>query len=108
MLVDIGFYNYINLEKLVSVKAARSRSEETLDDKAFYEQIKEQGVAIDMTNGKTRRSYVIATDGKVYMSSVRPETLYNRINAALGYTFSVEPGLEEDDEGEQGNFSEQG
>ncbi|MBA4293761.1 hypothetical protein C0431_12435 [bacterium] len=95
MLIDIGYYNYVNLEKIVGLKSGK---EETKDDKLFYEEIKEQGIAVDATNGNKRRSYVMTSDGKVYVSNVRPETLYKRINGALGYSLIAEPEGEEDEE----------
>ena len=87
MLIDIGYYNYVNLEKVVGVK---SRKEETKEDEAFYEELKARGAAIDATNGNKRRSYVMTSDGAVYVSNLRPETIYKRVNNALGYSFTTD------------------
>lgn len=93
MLVDIGYYNYVNLEKLIGVKSGK---EETKEDETFYQEAKSQGVVIDATNGNKRRSYVMMSDGKMYVSNLRPETIYKRINNALGYNFAADPDSEEE------------
>lgn len=87
MLIDIGYYNYVNLEKVVGVKSGK---DETKEDEAFYQELKSRGTAIDATNGNKRRSYVMTSDGSVYVSNLRPETIFKRVNNALGYSFTSE------------------
>lgn len=87
MLIDIGYYNYVNLEKVVGVKSGK---DETKEDEAFYQELKLRGTAIDATNGNKRRSYVMTSDGSVYVSNLRPETIFKRVNNALGYSFTSE------------------
>lgn len=85
MLIDIGYYNYVNLEKIVGVKC---RKEETKEDACFWEEINKSKSCVDVTAGNKRRSYILTSDGKTYVSSLKSETLFKRINKALGYNFS--------------------
>ncbi|MGF0347743.1 extracellular matrix/biofilm biosynthesis regulator RemA family protein [Rhodococcus sp. IEGM1300] len=84
MMVDIGYLNYISIDKIVSVK---HRHEATKEDVNFYTAAEKRGVVIDMTGGKKRRSYVLTSDGFVYVTSFKSETIRGRINRMMGIGF---------------------
>lgn len=92
MMIDIGFTNYVMLDKIVAVK---SRKEGTREDVSFVKLAEDAGLFVDMTSGAKRKSYVLLSDGRVCASIYKSDTIRQRINRMMGLGYDEEDLLEE-------------
>lgn len=75
MLINIGFGNVINSDKVISVI-----SPDAAPIKRMVQNAKDSGMAIDATCGRKTRAVIITESGHVVLSAVTPETVMNRTN----------------------------
>ena len=73
-LMNIGFGNMVNTDKIVSII-----SSDSAPAKRMISRGKEQEILIDATQGRRTKS-VIFTDNKIILSALQPETLAGRFN----------------------------
>ena len=73
-LMNIGFGNMVNTDKIVSII-----SSDSAPAKRMISRGKEQEILIDATQGRRTKS-VIFTENKIILSALQPETLAGRFN----------------------------
>lgn len=73
MFVNIGFGNYINSNQVVSVSRADSAPMKRLVATA-----RDQGILVDVTQGRKTKSVITAMNGQVILSALMPETIADR------------------------------
>lgn len=69
-LVNIGFGNEVNIDKIVAVV-----SPDAAPIKRIVQTAKDSGTAIDATCGRKTRSVIICDSGHVILSALQPETV---------------------------------
>ena len=72
-LINIGFGNIVNTSKIISVV-----SPESAPIKRLVQSAKENGNAIDATQGRKTKAVLIMEDTKVVLSALLPETIAGR------------------------------
>lgn len=73
-LVSIGFGNLVSAERVISIL-----SPESAPIKRMIQDVREKGLLIDASFGRSTKSVIIMDSGNVVLSSVPPETLSARI-----------------------------
>ena len=74
-LINIGFGNSINSDKVITIVSPDSAPAKRLIGRA-----KEQERSIDATQGRKTKAVIIAEDDYVILSALTPETLSARFN----------------------------
>ncbi len=74
-LMNIGFGNMVNTEKVVSIIASDSAPAKRLIQKG-----KEQEILIDATQGRRTKSVIFTENNTIILSALQPETLAGRFN----------------------------
>ncbi|MEE1312776.1 MAG: DUF370 domain-containing protein [Lachnospiraceae bacterium] len=72
-LVNIGFGNVINIDKVVSIV-----SPDAAPIKRMVQQAKDEGRAIDATCGRRTRAVIVTNSNQIVLSALLPETITNR------------------------------
>lgn len=72
-LVNIGFGNLINAERVISIV-----SPESAPVKRIVQTAKENGILIDATHGRKTKSVIITDSDNVVLSYLEPETVQKR------------------------------
>ncbi|MBQ3903898.1 MAG: DUF370 domain-containing protein [Eubacterium sp.] len=72
-LVNIGFGNLINAERVVSIV-----SPESAPVKRIVQTGKENGTLIDATHGRKTKSVIVTDSDNVVLSYLEPETIQKR------------------------------
>ena len=72
-LINIGFGNVINFEKVIAVV-----SPESAPIKRLVQNAKDKGSAIDATQGRRTSAVIIMENNHVILSSIQPETIVSR------------------------------
>lgn len=72
-LVNIGFGNLINSDKIVAVV-----SSEAAPVKRLVQHAKESGRTIDATQGRRTKSVIITQEDHVVLSALQPDTIQKR------------------------------
>ena len=80
-LINIGFGNMINAQRLVAIV-----SPDSAPIKRLIQECKERGTLIDATQGRRTRAVIIMDSGHVVLSAVQPET----VGARMDKNISVE------------------
>ena len=74
-LINIGFGNMINAQRLVSIV-----SPESAPIKRVIREAEDKKILINATYGRRTRAVIIMDSGHVVLSSLQPETVANRLN----------------------------
>ena len=74
MLIHIGFGNIVNTTKIIAIV-----SPESAPIKRMVQRAREQGTAIDATQGRRTKSVLVMENGQVVLSALLPETIVGRI-----------------------------
>ncbi|MBP5306053.1 MAG: DUF370 domain-containing protein [Lachnospiraceae bacterium] len=72
-LINIGFGNVANAEKIVSIV-----SPEAAPVKRLIQQAKDAGTAIDATCGRKTRAVIVMDSGNLILSALLPDTIAAR------------------------------
>lgn len=78
-LVNIGFGNYVSLDRMVAVVDPESNPIKRIITKA-----RENGKLIDATYGRKTRAVIVADSGHVILCPLLPETVSQRIAGKTG------------------------
>jgi len=89
MLVNVGFGNMVNKDRIIVVV-----SPETAPIKRLVQDAKDGGRAIDVTCGRRTRSVIITDSDHVILSAIQCETISNRIAGDI----TSQSGEEKEDE----------
>ena len=74
-LLNIGFGNVVNTDKIVSIITPDSAPAKRLIQKA-----KEEDRIVDATQGRRTRGIILVDGNKVILSALHPDTLAGRFN----------------------------
>ncbi len=74
-LLGIGFGNLVSAERIVSVL-----SPDSAPIKRMIQEVRERGMLIDASFGRSTRSVLIMDSGHVVLSALTPETLGIRLD----------------------------
>ena len=88
-LINIGFGNMINAQRLVAIV-----SPDSAPIKRIIQECKERGTLIDATQGRRTRAVIIMDSDHVILTYLQCETVANRLNS------EIDDEIEEDCENE--------
>lgn len=74
-LINIGFGNVVNSDKVIAVI-----NPDSAPIKRMIQNAKDGGTAIDATQGRRTKSVIIMENQQCILSALQPETLTNRFN----------------------------
>lgn len=72
-LINIGFGNLVSAERIVSIV-----SPESAPIKRMIQDVRDRGLLIDASFGRSTRSVIVTDSGNVILSSLTPEVLAQR------------------------------
>ena len=75
MLINIGFGNTVNAEKIMAVVSPLAAPVKRLVNSA-----KEAGKLIDATQGRKTKSVIVLDNDSIVLSALQPETITKRFN----------------------------
>lgn len=78
-LIHIGFGNVVNVEKIITIV-----SPDAAPIKRLVQRSKENGMAIDATQGRKTKSVIVMENQQVVLSALLPETIVGRAQAEGG------------------------
>ena len=74
-LINVGFGNVVNTDKIVSIISSDSAPAKRLVQRA-----KEEGRLVDAPQGRRTRGIILTDGNKVILSALQPDTLAGRFN----------------------------
>ena len=72
-LINIGFGNLVSSERIVSIV-----SPESAPIKRMIQDVRDRGLLIDASFGRSTRSVIVTDSGNLILSSLTPEVLAER------------------------------
>ena len=78
-LIHIGFGNIVNTEKIIAIV-----SPDSAPIKRLVQNAKENGSAIDATQGRKTKAVLVMENNQVVLSALLPETIANRAQTEGG------------------------
>lgn len=72
-LINIGFGNMVNSGKIIAII-----SPDSAPSKRIVQNARDEGRAIDATQGRRTRAVIVMTDDHVVLSALQPETIAGR------------------------------
>lgn len=76
-LMNIGFGNAVNTDKIVSII-----SSDSAPAKRMVQRGKEEEILIDATQGRRTKSVIFTENNHIILSALQPETLAGRFNGS--------------------------
>jgi len=83
-LVNIGFGNYMNSSRVITILSPDSAPMKRLKEEARIEK-----KLIDATYGRRTRAIIITDSNHVILSSIQPETISHRFTEYSGQNFKL-------------------
>lgn len=77
-LIHIGFGNIVNTSKIIAIVGPDSAPIKRMVQKA-----KEEGTAVDATQGRKTKAVLIMEGGRIVLSALLPETIAGRAQAGI-------------------------
>ena len=74
-LIHIGFGNIVNTEKIIAIV-----SPDAAPIKRLVQRAKENGTAIDATQGRRTKSVIVTEEDHIILSALQPDTLVKRFH----------------------------
>lgn len=84
-LIHIGFGNIVNTGKIIAIVSPDSAPVKRMVQKA-----KEDGMAIDATQGRKTKAVLVMENSQIVLSALLPETIAGRAQAANGEGIGTE------------------
>ncbi len=75
MLVNIGYGNIVNMDKVVGIIRA-----DAAPIKRMIQIAKDNNQAVDATCGRKTKSVLVMDSGQLVLSALLPDTIENRVN----------------------------
>ena len=75
-LISIGFGNMVSAERIISIV-----SPESAPIKRMIQDVREKGLLIDASFGRSTKAVIIMDSGNVVLSALTPEILASRFEA---------------------------
>ena len=88
--INIGFGNTVNAGKIIAIVSPDSAPVKRLVSKA-----KEDGRAVDATQGRTSKAVLIMENDRIILSALLPETIRGRAQGGKDDSGREDPGSEE-------------
>lgn len=95
-LIHIGFGNIVNTGKIIAIV-----SPESAPIKRMVQKAKENGMAIDATQGRKTKSVLVMENSQVVLSALLPETIAGRAQSNPGTDGAADQAGQEEDEEER-------
>ncbi|HNR66261.1 MAG TPA: DUF370 domain-containing protein [Atribacterota bacterium] len=76
IMMNIGFGNYVNLERVLTVL-----DPESAPMKRLREEAKQSKMLVNATYGRRTRSIIITDSNHIILSALQPETVVNRLTS---------------------------
>ena len=73
MLINVGYGNIVNMDKVVSIVRTEAI-------KRMIQVAKDSNMAIDATCGRKTKCILIMDSGHIVLSALLPDTIENRVN----------------------------
>ena len=73
MLINIGFGNVVNMDKVISIVRA-----DAAPVKRMVQVARDGGMAVDATCGRKTKCVLVMDSGHIVLSALQPETIENR------------------------------
>ena len=80
-LIHIGFGNVVNTGKIIAIV-----SPDSAPIKRMVQKAKEEGMAIDATQGRKTKAVLVMENRQIVLSALLPETISNRAQTEGGET----------------------
>ncbi len=80
-LVNIGFGNIVNANRIVAVV-----SPESAPIKRLIQDARDRDELVDATYGRRTRAVIVTDSNCIILSAVQPETVSNRLTSSKGIT----------------------
>ena len=74
MLINIGFGNVVNMDKVISIVRA-----DAAPVKRMVQVARDGGMAVDATCGRKTKCVLVMDSGHIVLSALQPETNENRV-----------------------------
>ncbi len=74
-LIDVGFGNYINAERIISIAAP-----ESLPVRRLIQDAKNAGRVVDVSCGKKTKSVILTDSDHIVCSAEEPEVIAEKLN----------------------------
>ena len=74
MLINIGFGNVVNMDKVISIVRA-----DAAPVKRMVQVARDGGMAVDATCGRKTKCVLVMDSGHIVLSALQPETIENRV-----------------------------
>ena len=78
-LIHIGFGNIVNTDKIIAIV-----SPDSAPVKRLVQRAKEEGTAIDATQGRKTKAVLVMENNRIVLSALLPETIAGRARAECG------------------------
>lgn len=78
-LIHIGYGNVVNVEKIISIV-----SPDAAPIKRLVQHAKENGLAIDATQGRKTKAVIVMENQQIVLSALLPETIMGRAQTEDG------------------------
>lgn len=75
MLVNVGYGNVVNMNKVISIVRA-----DAAPIKRMIQNSKDAGLAVDATCGRKTKCILVMDSGHLVLSALLPETIESRVN----------------------------
>lgn len=85
MMISVGFKNYVNLDRIVSIISPNSKPIKNMINSA-----REKGKLIDATMGKKTKSVIVTNSDHIVLSANLPDTIVHRIQILADRTIQTE------------------
>ena len=80
-LIHIGFGNVLAINRVISMASPNSAP-----TKRMIQQGRNDGMLIDMTNGRRTKAVIIMDSNHIVLAAIAPETIAGRVAASRGGT----------------------
>lgn len=77
-LINVGFGNIVNTEKIVAVI-----SPESAPVKRMVQNAKDAGMAVDVTHGRKTKAVIVMENRQLILSALLPETIAGRVQQEI-------------------------
>lgn len=84
-LIHIGFGNLVNAARIVAIV-----NYDTSPVKRMVQNAKEQGTAVDATQGRKTKTVMVLDSGQIVLSALLPETIAGRLSAGAEFVSDKE------------------
>ncbi len=78
-LIHLGFGNMLAINRVIAILTPNSAP-----TKRMMQEVKTNGLLIDMTNGRRTKAVIIIDSGHLIVAAITPETIVSRLAAHRG------------------------